>query len=86
MTRRTEPAPIDQGPRAAIFARLTQDERLDKLNAEHWISAWERHAAAEGLDPNANGHWEAAWDWISEQLAPKRDMSAEADDGQVYGG
>jgi hypothetical protein len=77
---------MTQDPRAAILARLTQDERLDDLEAEHWVSAWERHATTERLDPGDDGHWDAAWGWISEQLAPKRDMSAEADDGEVYGG
>jgi hypothetical protein len=83
---RPDPDRWAQGLRSAILARLSQDEHLDELDAEHWVAAWERHATTEGLDPIEDGYWKAAWKWISEQLAPKRDMSAEADDGQVYGG
>jgi hypothetical protein len=84
--RRGDPERIYQARRAGIFGRLTQQEHVDELDAEHWISRWERHAEAEDLDRAANGHWDAAWEWIAEQRAPKTDMNAEADDGQVYGG
>jgi hypothetical protein len=83
--RRGDPERIYQAQRAGILARLTQNERVGEVQAEDWISRWERHAEAEGI---AHGHafWDAAWDWIAEQRAPKRDMGAESDDGQVYGG
>jgi hypothetical protein len=84
--RRGDPERIYQAQRAGIFARLTQSERVDELDAEQWISRWERHAELEGLSRELIGFWAAGWDWIAEQRAPKRDMSAEGDDGQVYGG
>jgi hypothetical protein len=83
--RRGDPDRIYRAQRAGIFARLTQGERLSQLEAEHWISAWERHADAEGI-AHGNAFWDAAWEWITEQRAPKRDMGAAGDDGQVYGG
>jgi hypothetical protein len=84
--KRGDPERIYQAHRAGIFARLTQNERLDELDAEHWISVWEHHAEAEGLSPATVGFWATAWAWIGEPQAPKRDMNAEADDGQVCGG
>jgi hypothetical protein len=86
MTRRGAPERIYQAQRAGILGRLTQWEHVDELDAEHWISRWERHAEAEGLSRTAVGFWAQGWEWISEQRAPKTDMNAEADDGQVYGG
>ncbi|MGZ8438510.1 MAG: hypothetical protein ACXWXR_08220 [Candidatus Limnocylindrales bacterium] len=86
MSRRGDPERIYQAQRAGIFARLTQGERLNALQAEDWISRWERHAEAEGLSRSTVGFWDAAWEWIAGERAPKRDMGAEADDGQVYGG
>ncbi len=83
--RRGDPDRIYQAQRAGIFARLTQGERLSQLEAEEWISRWESHTKTEGIT-HVHAFWDAAWDWIAEQRAPKRDMSAEADDGQVYGG
>ena len=65
--RRGDPERIYQAQRAGIFARLTQSERLDELDAEHWISRWERHAEAQGLDPTRTGRWTAAWEWIAEK-------------------
>ncbi len=64
--RRGDPERIYQAQRAGIFARLTQSEHLDELDAEHWISRWEREAEAQGL---ARDHtfWDEGWDWIVEQ-------------------
>jgi hypothetical protein len=84
--RRGDPERIYQAQRAGIFARLTQSERVSELDAEHWISRWEREAESGGLARNAVGFWDTGWDWIAEQRATKTDMSAEGDDGQVYGG
>lgn len=86
MARHDDPERIYQAPRAGILARLTQAEHVDELDAEHWISRWERHDVAEGLDRETAGYWAAGWDWIAEQRAPKTDINAEGDDGQVYGG
>lgn len=35
MTRRGDPERIYQAQRAGVFARLTQNERVDELDAEH---------------------------------------------------
>jgi hypothetical protein len=85
MTRR-DPERIYQAQRAGIFGRLTQNEHVDQLDAEHWISRWERHAETEGVERTAVGFWATAWEWIAEQRFPNTSMNAEADDGQVYGG
>lgn len=86
MTRRGDPERIYQAQRAGILGRLTQSERVSAQDAERWISAWERHAEAIGLHRGVLGFWDSGWEWIAEQRAPKRDMGAESDDGQVYGG
>jgi hypothetical protein len=84
--RRGDPERILRAQRAGIFGRLTQSERVNELDAEHWIARWERHAEAEGLSRSADSFWDIGWDWIAQQRGPKRDMNAEGDDGQVYGG
>jgi hypothetical protein len=84
--RRGDPERIYQAQRAGIFARLTPSERVDELDAEHWITRWERHAEAEGLSRSLVGFWDTGWLCIAEQRATKTDMNAEGDDGQVYGG
>lgn len=84
--RRGDPERIYRAQRAGILARLTQQEHVIEPEAERLIAAWEDHADAEGLSRATAAFWDAAWDWISEQRAPKRDMGAKADDGQVYGG
>jgi hypothetical protein len=48
MTRRGDPQKIYEAQRTGIFARLTQNERVDELDAEHWITRWEREAEASG--------------------------------------
>jgi hypothetical protein len=57
--------------------------RLEPFDAEHWISRWEHHAEAEGIERTAVGFWDQGWQWIAEQREPKTSMNAEADDGQV---
>jgi hypothetical protein len=84
--RRGDPERIYQAQRAGIFGRLTQSERVNALQAEDWISRWETHAEAERVSRTTVGFWDQAWEWIAQQRAPKLDMDAEADDGQVYGG
>jgi hypothetical protein len=66
VTRRRDPERIYQAQRAGIFARLTQNERVDELDAEHWISRWERQAEAEGIEPRGHAFWDAGWQWIAE--------------------
>jgi hypothetical protein len=62
--RRADPERNYQGQRAGIFApRLTQGERVDELDAEHWISRWEREAEARGI-AHGRAFWNAGWDWI----------------------
>jgi hypothetical protein len=40
----------------------------------------------DGSSPAKVGFWATAWEWIAVQRAPKTDMGAEGDDGQVVGG
>lgn len=84
--RRGDPERIYHAQRAGIFARLTQGEHVNAVAAEDWIARWEEHAEGEGLSRSMVGFWDQGWDWITEQRAPKRDMGADADDGQVYAG
>jgi hypothetical protein len=50
VSRKPNPENIYLARRAAHFGRLTRTGRLDELDAEHWLSAWEREAEARGLD------------------------------------
>jgi hypothetical protein len=84
MARRADPERIFEAGRVAIRNRLIGDGLRD-VTADDWIARWEGHAARDGV-PRDGRYWEAGWNWISEQRAPKRDMGAESDDGQVYGG
>ena len=90
MTRRGDPDRTYQAQRAGVLARLTQNERVEELDAEHWIARWEREAEATGRARGSSRYWDDGWDWIASQRAdpnvPKTDMSAEGDDGQVFGG
>lgn len=89
MSRRGDPERIYQAQRAGMFARLVTAERLDQLDADHWIARWEREAEAIGRLRGSTGFWDDAWRWIEDQRKPdepKTDMSAEGDDGQVFGG
>ena len=84
MARRADAERIYQAGRATIRNRLIGDGLLE-VTAEDWIARWEAHATQDGLQRDGH-YWESGWKWISEQRAPKRDMGAEAEDGQVYGG
>lgn len=65
--RRGDPQRIYQAQRAGIFARLTEQERVNAEAAERWIAAWERHAEAIGLHHGVVGFWSYGWDWIAER-------------------
>jgi hypothetical protein len=92
MSRRADPERIYQAQRAGTFRRLVLEGRLDELDAEHWVSAWEREAPAIDMARGSDGYWADGWVWIKQQRSgpqddqTKRDMSADGDDGQVYGG
>ena len=63
MSRRADPARIDQARRAAIRNRLT-GEGVTEATAEAWIAAWDAHAAEHGLEPG-RVYWERGWEWIT---------------------
>jgi hypothetical protein len=84
MARRADPGRIYQAGRAATRNRLIGDGLLE-VTADDWIARWEAHAANLGLKRDGR-YWDTGWNWISEQRAPKRDMGAEGEDGQVHGG
>ncbi len=65
MPRRGDPERIYHAQRAGIFARLTQNERVNELDAEHWISRWEREAEATGRERGSQGFWDDGWNWIA---------------------
>ena len=46
MPRGGDPERIYLAQRAGAFMRLVTAERLDQLDAEDWISRWEREAGA----------------------------------------
>jgi hypothetical protein len=65
MPRRGDPDRIYQAQRAGIFARLRDTERVNELDAEHWIARWEREAEASGRARDGH-YWSDAWDCIAE--------------------
>ena len=67
MSRRGDPERIYQAQRAGIFQRLVTSERINELDAEHWISRWEREAEASGRARSTATFWDDAWEWIAEQ-------------------
>jgi hypothetical protein len=58
--------------RAGVFRRLVDAERVNELDAEHWIARWEREAEATGPERGSVGYWDEAWVWIAEQRAASR--------------
>jgi hypothetical protein len=66
MSRRGDPKRIYEAQRAGVFMRLVQSERLDVLDAEHWIARWEGEAEVNGPARGSQGFWDAAWRWIEE--------------------
>jgi hypothetical protein len=59
MPRRGDPERICQAQRAGIFARLRDAERVNELDAEHWIARWEREAEGSGWARD-NHYWSDA--------------------------
>jgi hypothetical protein len=66
LTGRGDPERIYRAQRAGIFRRLVDAERVNELDAEHWISPWEREAEGAGRKRGSLGFWDAAWRWIAE--------------------
>jgi hypothetical protein len=71
LSRRGDPERIYQAQRAGIFRRLVDAERLDELDAEHWIARWERETEANGPGRGTTGYWDEAWRWIVSQRAAR---------------
>ncbi len=71
MARRLDPERLYQARRAAHFSRLTSMRTIDELDAEHWLSRWERHAEQIGLDRLEAGFWTAGEVWILEQRSAR---------------
>lgn len=67
MSRRADPERIYQARRAASFAILTQTRAIDELDAEHWMTRWEREGERQGRDRFSADFWAAGRDWIAEQ-------------------
>ena len=63
MARKPDPERIYLARRAAHFGRLGQYGRFDELDAEHWLSAWEREAERRGLDRQAATFWREGEAW-----------------------
>lgn len=64
MTRRADPARIDDTRKAATRNRLIGDG-VPEATADESIAAWHLHAAHDGLQ-RGSAYWEAAWKWIAE--------------------
>jgi hypothetical protein len=54
-------------PQTARFRRLVDAERVDELDAEYLISAWEQEAESRGLDRHSDRYWTEAEGWFAEQ-------------------
>lgn len=65
MPKRGDPEKIYQAQRAGVFMRLVSEKRLDELDAEHWITRWEREAEATGRQRGSTGYWDETWLWIA---------------------
>jgi hypothetical protein len=65
--RKPNPEAIYQARRAAHFRRLASVHRLDELDAEHWLTRWEREAETRGLDRHSDAWWQDSEQWIAEQ-------------------
>jgi hypothetical protein len=64
--RKPDPERMYLARRAAHFRRLVLEHRLDELEAEHWIAAWEREAESRGLDRHGATFWDDGRVWIEE--------------------
>ena len=63
MSRRADPARIDEARRAATRNRLI-GERVTDPTADAWIAAWDAQAAQDGLEPGRE-YWERGWGRIA---------------------
>lgn len=70
--RRADPERIYQARRAATFRRLADAERLDELDAEHWVSAWEREAETRPIERLSARFWDEGERWIAERRSDPR--------------
>ena len=66
MFRRGDYERLYQAQRAGTFRRLVMFEGLEALEAEGWISRWEREAGAKRIARGSMGFWDAGWRWIAE--------------------
>ncbi len=64
--RKPDPERIYRARRAATFRRLVDELRLDELDAEHWIAAWEREATSQGVDRHTSSFWDHGRNWIAD--------------------
>ena len=75
VSRRADPAPIDEARQAATRNRLI-GTGLDEATANAWIAAWGAQAAQDGL-PRDGAYWEAGWRWIATKRASTRGAGGE---------
>ena len=66
--RKPNPENIYIARRVGRFNRMVGQERMDELDAEHLMSAWEREAESRGLDRYSARFWDDAEEWIAQQL------------------
>jgi len=64
--RKHDPERIYLARRAANLRRLVVGQRIDEVDAGHWIAAWEREAETRGLDRLGGTFWEYGRAWIAE--------------------
>jgi hypothetical protein len=67
MAGRPDPERIYQARRAALLARLTQEDRMAPELADVWVAAWEVEAADRGLERHSPAFWTDAREWILER-------------------
>lgn len=65
MTRRADPERIYEARRAALFRNLSAAGKVNELDAEHLIAAWERSPEAALMERLTPEFWEAAQLWIA---------------------
>jgi hypothetical protein len=74
--RRRDPEKIYRAQRTGIFRRLVDAERLDELDAEHWIARWERVAEELELRRGSHEYWDEGIRWIEGNRALERKHSS----------
>jgi hypothetical protein len=67
MARQPDPERIYQARRAALHARLTQEDRMAPELAEVWVATWEVEAASRRLERHSPAFWAGAHDWVLER-------------------